>query len=73
VPPVITAVNPIVAETPMLSRPKYNGREIDIDRAIDIVHMNLGKQSKHTCTRAVANALNGVTDYTRASGVADPS
>jgi hypothetical protein len=72
-PPVLTAVNPIVAETPMLSRPKYNGREIDIDRAIDIVHMNLGKQSKHTCTRAVANALDGETDYTKASGVSDPS
>ena len=48
-------------------------REIDIDRAIDIVHMNLGKQSKHTCTRAVANALQGETNYRKSSGVSDPS
>lgn len=51
----------------------FNGKKQSINNAIDIIHMNLNKQSKHTCTRAVANALKGETDYHKSSGVADPS
>lgn len=73
-PPILVQQpNPVLQQAPALSRPKYKGKEIDIDRAIDIVHMNLGKQSKHTCTRAVANALQGETNYRKSSGISDPS
>lgn len=51
----------------------FNGKKQSINNAIDIIHMNLNKQNKHTCTRAVANALKGETDYNKSSGVSNPS
>lgn len=51
---------------------KFCGKDINLQSTVDIILTNLDKQPKHTCTRAVANALKGQSDYHQSSGFANP-
>ena len=50
----------------------YKGVARDLTNAIDTINKSEPYNIKHMCTRAVSNALEGIRDVHRASGVADP-
>lgn len=50
----------------------YKGVVRDLTNAIDTINKSEPYNIEHMCTRAVSNALEGIRDVHRASGVADP-
>ena len=55
-----------------LSTVMYKGIARDLTNAIKIINESEPTNIKHMCTRAVSNALEGIQDVHRASGVENP-
>lgn len=51
---------------------RFLGQNIDLDKALSVLHYNLNKPHRGLCTRHVALALKGINNANTASGIKNP-